>query len=249
MPRSTQDPRGLQIVDPVLTNLALAYRFEGGIYDEVVAAMDVATNAGQYPAWSREDLRRDDVDNEVADRSETPEIDLTYDLRDYLLRNYRLKISIAGEERQQAHIALRLEQTKLYRLLSAMAIRRERRLAAALRKTTNGGQLTLGGTVSTKWDASSGATIEKDIKAARKAVYDATGQHVDTMVISWDVAYAIALEPSIREIIKYTVPRQLILSNGEAILPTRLHGLTGVIAYEDKFNSAPEGGAGNLRWV
>lgn len=244
----TKDPAGLQLISPVLTNLALNYRFEGGIYDQVVSKMAVAYNAGQYPEWSRADFMRADVDNEVSDRAPTPEIDASYTLRDYQLKNYRLKVSVTPEERGQAHPALRFEQTKVALLMDAMAIRRERRLAIELRHVANGGQITNGGNPAIRWDQAN-ATIEKDIKASRKAVYDATGQHVDTMILSWDVAYAIALDPAIREIIKYTIPGNMIISQGEAILPRNLHGLRVVIAGQDKFNAGPEGGAENLQGI
>jgi hypothetical protein len=246
--RSTTDAAGLQIIDPVLTNLALNYRSKGFAYDQIVSNMDVATNAGQYPVWSLEDFMRDDVDDIVDARSETPEIDFSYDLKPYALTPRRLKVTITNEERSQAHSALRLEQTKVRGLMDRFAIRRERRLAAALRKTTNGGQLTSGAGVSVKWDAGTSgtpATIEKDIKAGRKAVYDATGQMVDTLIMSWSVAYAVALDVSIREIIKYTVPGDMIIRDGEAILPKTLHGLNVVIA-GGKVNTARKGATASL---
>jgi hypothetical protein len=244
---SAKDARGLQLIDPVLTGLALNYRTDGLVYDQIVASQDVQTNAGQYPVWSADDFRRDDVSNEVADRAETPEIDVGYSLQPYALKNYRLKISISPEERAQAHDALRLEQTKLNFLLDRMALRRERRLAAALRGADKGGSFTQNAlTVSTKWDAAAGATIEKDIKTARKTVYNATGQHVDTMVITWEVAYAMALDASVREILKYTVPGQMIIQNGEAILPKQIHGLNVVIVGNDMVNTAAEGATASL---
>jgi hypothetical protein len=240
-----RDPNGLQVIDPILTNIALRYLPQGFIYDEIVAHMPVSKNAGQYPVWSREDLLRDDVESKVDQRAETPEIDASYSMANYLLQSYRLKVSITPEERQQAATELKVEETKLKLLLARMALRKERRLAGALRKTTNGGQLTLGGGVTKKWGEKE-ATIELDIKAARKAVYDFTGQHADTMVINWDVAYAMALDPAIREIVKYTIDANLILSKGEALLPKVLHGLNVVIADGTKFNSARKGGAETL---
>jgi hypothetical protein len=240
-----RDPRGLQVIDPILTNLALRYLPQGFIYDQVVPRMPVGKNAGQYPVWSIDDLLRDDVESHVSDRAETPEIDFSYSMEDYLLKNFRLKASITPEERGQAADELKVEETKVKGLLGRMALRRERRLAAALRKTTNGGQLTLGGGVSTKWNGED-PTIELDIKGARKAVYDFTGQHVDTMIINWDIAYVMALDPAIREIIKHTVDGNLIISKGEAILPKVLHGLNVVIADGTKFNTARKGAARSL---
>lgn len=241
-----RDLAGLQVIQPVLTNLALAYRFGGGVYDRIVANMDVAYNAGQYPVWSQADLMRlDGDDGPVPDRSETPEIDASYSLEDYLLKNYRRKVSLTPEERAQAHPALRMERMKLSLLLDHMAMRRERRLANVLRTTGRGGQLTAGGTPAIKWNAAN-ATIEKDIKAARKDVYDRTGQHADTIVMTWDVAYAVALDPAIREIIKYTVDGNMILSNGERILPRQLHGLNVEIVGADMVNTAREGAPASL---
>lgn len=240
---STRDPRNLQVIDPILTNVALAYRPGNFIYDQIVARQTVSEIAGQYPIWSQEDLMRDPGENKVADRAETPEIDLSYSLGNYFLEDYRLKVSITPRERSQAASELRMETMKVHRLLDAMALRREVRLANKLRKTSNGGKLTLGAGVSTKWDASSGATIEKDIKAARKAVWDATGQHVDTILMNWDVAYSVALDASVREILKYTVNGKDIIELGDRMLPSTLHGLNVVVAGGSKINSAKRGAA------
>ena len=243
---STTNPAGLQVIDPVLTNLALNYKPGQFVYDQIVSHMDVATNTGQYPVWDADDFfRSGDLDPAVADRAPTPEIDLTYSLSSYALTNYRLKISFTNEERAQAHDALRFEQTKTQFLVSRMKLERERRLAAQLRKTTNGGALTLGANAGNKWDVDAG-TIEADIKTGRKAVRDATGQAVDTIVMDWAVAYAVALQQDIRDIIKYTVPGDRILVGGEAILPRVLHGLRVVVAGEgNMYNSAKEGGTAN----
>ncbi|HEY0391043.1 MAG TPA: hypothetical protein VGC63_04975 [Solirubrobacterales bacterium] len=240
-----RDPQGLQVIDPILTNLAIAYMPQGFIYDQLVPKIDVKKNAGQYPVWSLDDLLRDDVESKVDARAETPEIDLSFTMESYLLQNYRLKVSITPEDREQAADELKLETRKTKFLLGRMLLRRERRLAVLLRKTTNGGAITLGGGVTKKWGEKE-ATIELDIKGARKAVYDFTGQHVDSMLINWDVAYAMALDPAIREIIKYTVPGELIISKGEAILPKVLHGLNVVIADGTKFNTARKGAARSL---
>lgn len=244
---TTQDPRGLQLIDPVLTNLALNFVPSGFVYDDIVSYMDVATNAGQYPVWSLDDFYRDDVESAVADRAETPEIDVSYTLKPYLLTNRRLKVTISPEEELQAHNALRFRETKIKGLLTRMSLIRERRLAAQLRKTTNGGQLTLGGGVSNLWDVGSAATIEKDIKAARKAVRDLTGQLVDTIVIPWNVGYAMALDPSIRDIVKFinTGSPTDFIELGDRVLPKVIHGLNVVIAGA-MVNTAREGATASL---
>lgn len=245
-----RDPNGLQVIDPILTNLGIRYFPQGFVYDQIVAKLPggIAKNSGQYPVWKLEDLLRDDVESQVDDRAETPEIDFGVEMADYLLKNYRLKVSITPEERSQAADELRFEETKVKGLIRRMTLRRERRLAAALRKVSAGGQLTNGGGVVHKWDTSE-ATIELDVKAARKAAHDATGQHVDTMVIDWDVAYAMSLDPKIREIIKYTVDGLMVISRGEAILPKVLWGLNVVIADGTMYNTARKGAPISLKSV
>ncbi len=246
MPADTKDPTGLQLVDPVLTNFAVRYRPDGFIADQLVTIMNVTQDKGLYPVWNADDLFRDDVESVVGDRAETPEIDLGYSTSPYILTPRRLKVTISDEERGQAHSALKFEEVKTQFLLNRFALQRERRLAAALKKTTSGGQLTLGGGVSTKWDASSGATILKDIKAARKAVRDATGQLPNTMALDWEVAYAMALDSEILSIIKETPEAMQIIVGGDRVLPKTIHGMNVVIA-SAQVNTAKKGAASQNR--
>lgn len=239
---STRNPAGLQVIDPVLSNLALNYRSGDHVYDRIVTYMDVAKNSGQYPVWSQADfMRSGDVDPAVADRAPTPEIDVTYDLEDYTLKNYRLKVSFTNEERDQALDPLRFEFAKTTALIDRMRIERERRLAAVLRKTTNGGLLTLGADAGNNWNVDA-ATIEADIKTGREAVRAATGQDVDTIVMDWKVAYEVACQQDIRDIMKYTVNGAEVIRLGDKILPPQLHGLNVVVAgAKNVYNTAAEG--------
>lgn len=239
---STRNPAGLQVIDPVLSNLALNYRSGDYIYDRIVTFMDVAKNSGQYPVWSQADfMRSGDVDPAVADRAPTPEIDVTYSLSSYTLQNYRLKVSFTNEERDQALDPLRFEFAKVTALADRMKLERERRLAAKLRKTTNGGSLTLGADASNNWNVDA-ATIEADIQTGVLAVRDATGQSVDTIVMDYKVAYAVALQQDIRDIMKYTVNGADIIRLGDKILPSQLHGLNVVVAGKKNVrNTAAEG--------
>lgn len=235
--------RDLQLVDTVLTNLARAYKPSGFIYDDVCARMTVTEDAGKYPIF--DGFFDDDVDNKVADRAHTPEVDTSYSTDSYYCEDYRFKASITAKERRQAHSALRLEQAKLDTVLLRMAIRRERRLQALLRKTTNGGSLTLGAAAGVKWDQAT-ATIEADIKTAKIAVYNATGQVPDTIILPYEVAAAVAIQEDIRQILQYTVNGQQILDQGEFILPSQLWGMKVLIPQGAMRNSAKEGGTKSL---
>jgi len=235
--------RDLQLVDAVLTNLARAYKPSGFIYNDVCARMTVTEDAGKYPIF--EGFFDDDVESKVADRASTPEVDTSYSTDTYYCEDYRLKASITAKERRQAHTALRLEQGKLDTVLLRMAIRRERRLQALLRKTSNGGRLNLGAAAGVKWDQAT-ATIEADIKTAKLDVYNATGLVPDTIILPYAVAATVAIQEDIREILKYTVNGSQILDQGEFILPAQLWGMKVLIPQGAMRNSAKEGAAKSL---
>src|ERR1700741_4463527 len=98
----------LQIIDPVLTGLARAYRPFGFIYDELVAPMKVSTLTGQYMNFPKEAWYANEVDNEVRDRAPSKEIDFDWLTDTYAVKEFALKVSITDLERQQAHEAVRL---------------------------------------------------------------------------------------------------------------------------------------------
>jgi hypothetical protein len=248
--------RELQIIDPVLTNLARQYRPQGSVYDDICPSIPVELLSGQYPIYDSAYFFGDDTDNKVSDRAETPEIDFKWSTDQYLAEDYRLKVSISPRERRQAGAndnALRFEASKLALLLDRMATRRERRLAAQLRHTDNGGQLTGGkASPSVKWlSANDSATIEQDIKTGRLATWKKTGMFTNTIVLGFEVAYEMALQSDIREIIKFINTGQQpgsFLELGDRVLPNVLHGHRVVVANR-LVNTAREGAAMSLSEV
>lgn len=241
--------RDLQVIDPVLTQIARRFTPDGMVYDQLAPSISVDTLSGQYPTWPTGEWYGDEVDNQVSDRAPTPEVDFTWSTETYLARDYRLKASITRQERSQAVAALRLEQSKLQFVLTRMAMRRERRLAAKLLPTGSGGKLTGGSaTPSNLWDTAS-ATVEADIKTGKLAVYNLTGRVPNTIVIPYNVAAAVAIQEDIREILKYTVNGQQILDQGEFILPSSLWGMRVLIPRGALVNTAREGASASLSEV
>lgn len=243
MAGKAKNSRDLQFVDAVLTNVARAFRPSGFISQTILPRVPVEVDSGKYPVF--DGFFDDDTDPKVADRVETPEVDFEWSEDTYYCEDYRLKASITKKEERNAHSVLRLRQNKLTTVQTRMAIRRERRVAEMLRKTTNGGQLNLGAGVSNKWNVDA-ATIEADIKTGSLASYNATGLGTNTIVIPYEVAYEMAIQQDIREIIKYTVPGDRILIEGERVLPAVLHGHKVVIPKGAMRNTAKEGATKSL---
>ncbi len=246
--------RELQVVDPVLSSLARRYTPSGFIYNSLFPTINVDKDSGLYPVFDSAYWFGDDTgDNKVSDRAETPEVDFAWSTEAYLCEDYRLQTTLTRKERSQAHGSLKLEQNKLEFLLDRMAMRRERRGAALLRHISNGGQLTGGvATPTVKWNqgtTTTPATIEKDVKAGKLAVYNKTARVPNTLVLPYLVAAEIAVDPTIRELIKYTVNGTQVLEAGEFILPKTLWGMRVVVPQGAMVNTAREGGAMNLQEI
>lgn len=251
-PYSGRDSRDLQIVDPVLTTIARQFRPQGFVYNVLFPTVQVAALSGQYPVWDSAYWFADDVDNQISDREETPEIEFSWSTEPYLCRDYGLKISITPRERQQAAAggqALRMEQSKTQFLMTRMATRRERRAAAKLVKVSAGGLggLTSGGAATTAFATST--AIETDWKTAKIAVYNITGMTPNIAVIPYQKAYDMATNATLRDIFKYLVNSGAFITlgadeNGEDIfLPRFFQGCRLVIPKGTLVNTAHEGAA------
>lgn len=240
-------PRALQIYDPVLSNVARRYKPEGFIARELAPAIPVAKLSGQYPVFTKRFWFANDVDNLVADRSPAKEVDFEWSTEQYLCDEYALKVGWTDLEREQADPSLKFEIAKAELLTLRMELAHEVRVANVLRKTGVGNAtaaLNLGATPSVNWDQDT-ATIEADIKTGVLAIYDATGQLPNTIVIPYKVAYAMALQEDIRAILRQDTSGQGVayLTLGSRIIPAVIHGMRVIIPQGAQVDGANEGAA------
>jgi hypothetical protein len=253
-PYSGRDARDLQIVDPVLTQIARQFRPHGFVYNVLFPTISVAALSGQYPVWDSAYWFGDDVDNQITDREETPEIEFQWSTEPYLCRDYGLKISITPRERQQASAggeALRLEQSKTQFLMTRMATRRERRAAIKLAKVSAGGLggLTGGGAVAGGVAWATSTAIETDFKTAKMAIYNITGMTPNVCLIPYAKAYDMATNPTLRDIFKYIVNSGAFINLGaddsgeDVFLPRFFQGCRLIIPKGTLVNTAKEGAA------
>lgn len=242
-------PDQLQIIDPVLTNIAVQFRPYGYVYDDIVAPQPVNTTKGQYPVFDVGGFFASGEDIEVADNAATPEVDFAWSMDDYHCRNYRRKVRLTREEYDQANTALRLETSKVLGMLGVMAGNRETRLANALKAVSNGGKLTTEArSPIVKWDEgtlSVPATIEEDLKSAARVVYKATGRRPNAVVYPRIVAEAIIKDPTVRELIKWQVGFD-VLGQADQILPATLFGFRTIVVDGALNNTAPQGVTASL---
>lgn len=250
-----RDSRDLQIIDPVLTQIARQFRPHGYVYNEICPTINVAALSGQYPVYDSAYFFGDDVDNAITDREEIPEIEFKWSTDQYLCRDYGLSISITPRERQQASAggqALRLEQSKIQFLMTRMATRRERRLAAKLQKVAANtvAGLTSGGAATAAF--SSSTAIEADWKTAKMAIYNLTGYTPNVAVIPYAKAYDMATNATLRDIFKYIVNSGAFITLGadqqgeDVFLPRYFQGCRLIVPKGTLVNTAHEGATASL---
>ena len=247
----------LQIYDPVLTMIARQYVPMGFVYDQICPTIPVDVLSGQYPVFDERYFFGDDVDNKIADRGKTPEIELVWSTDTYMCEDYGLKISITPRERQQARgpngstqNALRLETSKTKQLITRMKLRRERRLAALLRSTRNGGLITTDLAATAAFARST--TIETDWKAAKLRAYNLTGIAPNVAVVPYEKAYDMATNATLRDIWKYTLNADAFMRIGsdasgeDLFLPRVFQGTRLIVPKGALYQQGKEGAAKSL---
>jgi hypothetical protein len=243
-------PRSLQIYDPVLSNLARAYRPYGLIARDILPSIPTKKLSGQYPVFPKSWWFRAQTDNKVTDRAPAREVDFEWSLDSYLAEEYALKVSITDLEREQADEALHLERGKTELLTGQMELAHEIRVAALLDIISRGGGLsnTNSDTPSVKWDQDT-ATIEADIKDAQISLYRKIGRPGNTLVIPYEVAYAMAVQEDIRELLRYDAsgrPSNVLSVGDGRVLPAQIHGARIVIPMGAQMDEAREGGTEDI---
>lgn len=242
---ATNRPRGLQIYDPVLTNIARRYKPGGFIGRTVIPTVPVKLLSSQYPIFTKAYwFQKAVIDNRVVDRAPAQEVDFEWSTDTYLAEEYALKVSKTDLELAQADSSLKLDKLKTEFLTHQMELAHEVRVAALLRKSTNGGGLNLGAAPSINWDQDT-ATIEADIKTGVIAIYDLTGLVPNRIVIPYKVAYAMAVQEDIRAILRSDATGKGVdyLTLGSRVLPTVIHGMQVTIPMGGQLDANGEGAA------
>lgn len=226
--------QGLQVIDPLLTNVARRYVSHDFIYDQIVARQPVSNMSGIYPTFPKYYWFAQVADNLIEDRVESKEVNFEWSTEKYLARKYGLKVSISDDERANAAPQLRLETNKTELLNVQQGLAREIRLATKLRESgVTGGELASENEAAAgkKW-SSAESNPESDLRTAALKVYEQIGISPNTLILPYPVAYNLATvhgTDTFRNQMLYTVNGSEMIRLGEGILPGEIHGMKVVI--------------------
>jgi hypothetical protein len=255
MPATTSQ-YDLQLFNPVLTNIARLYRPSGRIYDQLCVSQAVDKLTDQYITWDERYWFSNVDTNKVADQGPLHELDVFWSTDSFTCVDYGLKVGITPREVQQSRNVGdldQLRQRKVSVLMDQMANQREKRLAALLKKTTNGGGLNLGGNATTAFASAAAGVIETDWETAKSAVYTKTGLLPNVAVIPYQKAVDMANNTALRDIFKYFVNSTGFINLGQAegatsamILPREFHGTRIIVPFGALAQTGHEGAAKSL---
>jgi len=227
-----------------LTNLARLYRPQGFIADQVCPQIPVVKESDLYYTFDQGPFFATDVDDLVADRAKPRKVELAHSTEQYFCQKRELAWDVSDRERKNADTQLNLERNKQNGTLGRLLLKHEIRVSALLRKTTNGGGLTLGAGASAKWDAAATTflTLATDVAIGKTAMRQKIGMSPNVIVIPAAVAEGMN-KTLLYQALQYTYgdARARNLMEQEApVLPPVLFGMK-VIVGGAIYNSAVEG--------
>lgn len=222
-------------IDQLLSNLARLYRPTQFIADMVCPYLDVNNESDLYPIFTQGDFYGTDVDDLVADRAEPRLVDISHTNARYETKRRELAWDISDRERKNADSQLYLERNKQLAVMGRLMLKREIRVAALLRKTTNGGGLTNGVSAPSNavWNSSTLAGIEADVFTGRESLRQAIGIRPNLVIIPEAVAAALSGNTNFAGgLMVYTygdVNQQPLLSEYYPSVPAVLWGMKTVL--------------------
>lgn len=212
-------------VDPLLTNVAVGYKNEAFIADQVLPVVKVKDEKGTYFLFGREVFHRHNTKRAIGTAAETVDYDM--DTSTYEGVEYCLAHPIDDRIRSQAQGPLDpdIEGTEL--CMQGILLDQEVRVATMLCNVNNY-HATLQAIPAPKWDAANSDPIG-DITLGVERVRQLVALYPNTIVIPAKVARILAWHDDIKEIVKYTMPSMLTKTIPTYVLPPYLWGMKVIV--------------------
>jgi hypothetical protein len=208
-----------------LTNLALAYRPEGFIADQVSPVVPVMNIKDKFVYFGTENLKKHST---IRDPKDTSNI-MTWSMSatDYHCKPHSLAAVINDLDRQAIPKGENLENEAVISCMDPMMIEWEADVATLMTTYGNYASSSLYTTLTggDQWSDDQ-SDIKGMIKTAKEAVKNACGKMPNSIVLPWDVALALEDHPAIIDLRKYNTPNLL----EDLAIPKSIFGLKVFIA-------------------
>jgi len=238
-------------VDPLLTNISVAYVNEEFVADQVFPSLPVGPRTGKYYIYNKEAFLRSsglnsDGKSKTLRKPTSHAAEITFELSQDTYKAERRSIAspVSDDEMvesmEQGQGVLAPQMDHALQVTERMSIDLEREAAALGCSTTsfpssNKELLTTGGS-GTSWASYTSTASDpfKQIRNAKLGVRKGILREPNQMLLSIDAAVTLADHPLVKELVKYTNPDALTQSG----LPRVVRGLNIIEGAAQYINSA-----------
>jgi len=209
-------------VDAALTNIAIKYKNMALVAERILPVVPVIKESDKYYIFRKEELVIDKAKRAAG--AEAKEITWDVDTATYSCEEYALRHLVPDRVMNNADAPVRPKITSTQKLTQKLLLAQEKRGADLVQNTLG---VTAGAAPSTRWDLTS-PDIEGDIDAAKSTIRSNAGTEPTSILLPYKVAQIVKRDTTIRNLIRYTVPGDVLLRNGD--LPPVLFNLEVIIA-------------------
>jgi hypothetical protein len=189
------------VVDPVLSNVSVAYKNEEYIAEKLFPVFQVGKQVGKYYKFNKAALRRNKTARAAGSKANEVEFGLTTDT--FSCEDHALKDKIPFEVIEQADAALNPEMDAAETVTEMLMVDKEVALATNLADTGVITQnVTLSGT--DQWSDFDNSDPFDDIRTAIATVQLAIGRRPNTLVLGQQVFNKLVDHPDVVDRLKYT---------------------------------------------
>jgi hypothetical protein len=229
-------------VDPILTNISIAYQNAAYVCEKIMPLIKVAKDSGYYFVYSKAKFRPESDNRAPSTRANRVDYGLTKATYGPIME-HALEQDIPDEVVEQADNPLDPEFDATENVTERIIISKEIGLATILQDVAQITQYTtLSGT--NQWSDYANSDPINDVKTARQAVQSGCLKQANTMLISQYVFDILCEHPDVIDRIKYTQ----FGTAAEEIL-ARLFKVKNVIVAAAQYNTAKEGQTDSMSYI
>lgn len=221
MPAGNLTPKTVH-VDAPLTNVAIKYKNLALVAERLLPIVPVAKESDKYYVFRREELIIEKALRAAG--AEAKEISWDVDTATYSAEEYALKHLVPDRIMNNADNPVRPKITSTQKLTEKLLLAQERRVQQLVQSSVN---VTQGAAAAVQWDQAS-PNIESDVDTAKDGVRLGAGVEPSSILLAYKVAQIVKRDTTVRNLIRYTVPGDILLRNGD--LPPVLWNLEVIVA-------------------
>lgn len=186
--------------DPLLTEIALAYKNPVYIWSQAAPVVTVQNESGRYYEYSRGDWFRANA-RKIAPGDVAPIAGWAIAQSSYTCEEFAVSTLIPDRVANEAAAVTDLRRDATLWVTEQLNLALEHQLATEVFTTSVWGT---DNTTATDWDDYANSTPLVDIATAADAVQAATGYRANTLILGSSVMAALRFHPDITDLVKYT---------------------------------------------